>query len=86
MICCSTLRQKTQKYREKNFKKNNKKLLKSINKGIKEEARKGIYVYTAQINRPLTFDERELLIEYYSNLGYRSHWCNNGNIFIINWG
>lgn len=85
MVCCNTLRQKTQRYREKNFKKNNKKLLKSINKGIKEEARKGIYVYTAQTNQPLAFDERELLIEYYTNLGYRGHWCNE-NEFIINWG
>lgn len=85
MVCCNTLRQKTQKYEEKNFKKNNKELLKNINKRIKEEARKGIYIYTAQIKRPLALDERELLIEYYNKLGYRSHWCNE-NVFVINWG
>lgn len=85
MICCNTLRQKTQRYREKNFKKNNKELLKSVNKGIKEKARKGFYTYTAKTNQPLSSTEHELLMEYYDSLGYRGHW-HNENEFIINWG
>lgn len=84
MICCKKLRQATKKHIEKNFKKNNKELLKSVNKGIKEEARKGLYIYTAKINQPLSTDERELLMDYYNNLGYRGRWYNE-NEFIINW-
>lgn len=84
MICCKKLRQATKKHIEKNFKKNNKKLLKSVNKGIKEEARKGLYACTVKINRPLSTDEHELLIDYYNSLGYRCHWYNE-NEFIIYW-
>ena len=84
MISCKKLRKKTQKYKEKNFKKKYKKLLKSVNKGIKKEARKGNHIYTAKTNRPLSFDEREQLMEYYNNLGYRGHWYNK-NKFLISW-
>lgn len=84
MICCKKLRQATQKHKEKNFKKNNKKLLKTINKGIKEKARKGLYFYTARTDRPFSLEERELLKKYYRGLGYQSHWYNE-NEFTIHW-
>lgn len=84
MICCKKLRQATQKYKEKNFKKNNKKLLKNVNKGIKEKAHKGFYSYTTRTDRPFSAGERELLIDYYNNLGYQGRWYND-NEFIIQW-
>ena len=82
MVCCSTLRQKTQRYREKNFKKSNKELLKSVNKEIKRKARKGLSSYLRRTSRPFSSEERELLIGYYNNLGYQCHWYDNTEFLI----
>ena len=84
MISYKRLRKKTQKYKEKNFKKKYKKLLKTVNKEIKRKARKGLSSYSRRTNRPFSSEERELLIRYYNNLGYKGHWYND-NEFIIQW-
>ena len=76
MISCKRLRKKTQK--------KYKKLLKTINKEIKRNARKGLSSYSRRTSRPLSSEERELLTKYYNNLGYQSHWYND-NEFIIQW-